>query len=129
MTETDIFIKEKVVPFREKILSIVKEKHPYLYSVADSLLAGRKNKVGLQVTRDGEVIGEYTFHLEGLRVESVDTGQLDSGIHHPLLGLVKPYGVIEINAIERIVNDEELTTELISAFARYLPDITVKFLR
>lgn len=129
MSETDILIKEKVVPFREKILSIVKEKHPYFYSIADNLLAGRKNKVGLQVTQDGQVIGEYTFHLAGLHVDSVDAGQLDSGIHHPLLGLVKPYGVIEINAIERMLKDEEFTTELISAFARYLPDITVKFLR
>jgi len=129
MTETDILIKEKVVPFREKVLAIVKAKHPYFYSIVNSALAGRKNKVGLQVTQAGKVIGEYTFHLEGLHIENVDIGQLDSGIHHPFLGLVKPYGVIEINAIERILDDEEFTTELITAFVRYLPDITLKFLR
>lgn len=36
---------------------------------------------------------------------------------------------MEINAIERILDDEEFTTELITAFVRYLPDITLKFLR
>jgi len=107
----------------------VKAKHPYFYSIVNSALAGRKNKVGLQVTQAGKVIGEYTFHLEGLHIENVDIGQLDSGIHHPFLGLVKPYGVIEINAIERILDDEEFTSELITAFVRYLPDITLKFLR
>lgn len=86
MTETDILIKEKVVPFREKVLAIVKAKHPYFYSIVNSALAGRKNKVGLQVTQAGKVIGEYTFHLEGLHIENVDIGQLDSGIHHPFLG-------------------------------------------
>lgn len=129
MTETDKLIQEEVVPFREKILGIVKEKHSYLYSVANSFLAGRETKAGLQVTQDGQIIGEYTFHLDGLHIKSVDIGTLDSGIHHPFLGFVKPYGVMERRAIESILKDEEFTTDLISAFVRYLPDITIKFLR
>ncbi|WP_425059310.1 hypothetical protein SCACP_39940 [Sporomusa carbonis] len=129
MTETDRLITERVLPFREKILEIVKEKHPYIYSVANAVLSGNKNMVGLQVTQGGRLIGEYTFHLDGMHIERVDTGKLDSGLHHPFLGLVKPYAIIERSAIERILADENFSTQLFGAITTYLPDITIKFLR
>ncbi len=129
MSDTDRLITEQVVPFREQILDILKEKHPYFYSVANSVFAGRKIMAGLQVTQDGQVVGEYTFHLDGLHIESVDTGKLDSGVHHPFIGLVKPYGVMEKSVIERFVSDEGVTTDLMNALVKYLPDITIKFLR
>ncbi|WP_371379129.1 hypothetical protein [Sporomusa aerivorans] len=129
MTDTDRLITEQVVPFREKILDIVKDQHQYIYTVANNILAGHKNMVGLQVTQNGQVVGEYTFHLDGLHIESVDTGKLDSGINHPFLGLVKPYGVMEQSVIEQVVKDETISTELLKAMIKYLPDTTIKFLR
>ncbi|MDF2570987.1 MAG: hypothetical protein K0R55_2591 [Sporomusa sp.] len=129
MTDTDRLIKEKVLPFREKMIGIIKEKHPYMYSVANNVLSGRKNKAGLQVTQEGQVIGEYTFHLDGIHIESVECGKLDSGIHHPFLGLVKPYGVLERSTIEQMLEDEGFGSELFSTFAKYLPGVTIKFLQ
>lgn len=129
MTDTDRLITEQVVPFREKILAIVQEQHPYIYTVANNVLAGHKNTAGLQVTQNGQVVGEYTFHLDGLHIESVEPGKLDAGIQHPFLGLIKPYGVMEQSVIERIVKDETIATELLKAMVKYLPDITIKFLR
>lgn len=129
MTDTDRLIKEQVVPFREKILGIVKEKYPYVYSIANSFFAGRKNMAGLQVMQAGQVVGEYTFHLDGLHIETVDTGKLDSGVNHPFLGVIKPYGVIEKSAIEKMVADEGFTADLAGTLVKYLPEITIKFLR
>lgn len=128
MTDADQLIKEKVLPFREKMIGIIKEKHPYMYSVANSVLTGRKNMAGLQLTHEGRVIGEYTFHLNGIHIESVECGKLDSGIHHPFLGLVKPYGILEKSTIEKMLQDEGFTDELFSTCAKYLPGVTVKFL-
>ncbi|MDF2875276.1 MAG: hypothetical protein K0R22_1959 [Sporomusa sp.] len=129
MTDTDKLIKEKILPFREEILGIVKEKHPQMYAIVNGILSGKKNKAGLQVTQDGKVIGEYTFHLDGIHVESVEYGKLDSAVHHPFLGVVKPYGILEKSAIERMLEDKGLTNELFSAIGKYLPDVTIKFLR
>lgn len=129
MTDVDKLIVEQLVPFREKILDIVKEKHPYVYSFANTIFEGRKSMVGLQVTEDSRVVGEYTFHLTGIRIESVDTGKLDSGVNHPFLGMVKPYGVLEKRVIEKVVTDTAIADDLRSALLSYLPDITIRFLR
>lgn len=129
MNDIDRLIKEQVVPFRAKIIDVVKEQHPYLYSIANNMLAGKKSKAGLQVTEDGKVVGEYTFHLDGIRIESVDIGKLDSGIQHPFVGLIKPYGIMEKSVIEQMVNDGGFISDLINTFVKYLPDITIKFLR
>lgn len=129
MTDTDRLIKEQVLPFREKVLSDLKEKHPYVYSIANSILTGRKNMAGLQVTNDGQIIGEYTFHLDGLHVENVDIGKLDSGINHPFLGIIKPYGIIEKSVIEKIIGDEGFNEDLLNTLVKYLPEITIKFLK
>ncbi|MBP2635293.1 MAG: hypothetical protein H6Q72_1200 [Firmicutes bacterium] len=129
MTDVDKLIVEQLVPFREKVLDIVKDKHPYVYSFANTIFEGRKSMVGLQVTENGQVVGEYTFHLAGIHIESVDTGKLDSGVNHPFLGMVKPYGVLEKRVIEKVVTDTSIADDLRSALLSYLPDITIRFLR
>ena len=129
MTDVDKLIMEQLVPFREKILDILKEKHPYVYSFANTIFEGRKSMVGLQVTEAGQVIGEYTFHLAGIRIENVDAGKLESGVNHPFLGMVKPYGIIEKRVIEKVVTDTAIADDLRSALVTYLPDITIRFLR
>lgn len=129
MTDTDRLIKEQVLPFREKMLGVLKEKHPYFYSIANGMFNGRKNMAGLQVSDNGTIVGEYTFHLDGIHVENVDMGKLDSGINHPFLGIVKPYGVIEKSVIEKMISDEGFNTDMINTLVKYLPDITIKFLR
>jgi hypothetical protein len=129
MTDVDRLITEQLVPFREKILDAVKEKHPYIYSFANNIFEGRKSMVGLQVNEDGKVVGEYTFHLNGIRIEGVDTGKLDSGINHPFLGMVKPYGIVEKSLLEKVIADHGIADDLQNALHSYLPDITIRFLR
>lgn len=82
-----------------------------------------------QVTEDGNVVGKYTLIMDGIHVVEAKSGVLDSALHHPLLGVVKPYVTIERSAIEALVKDERFKTEMFSAIARYLPDVTIKFLR
>jgi hypothetical protein len=130
MSNVDTLVKEKLVPFRERLVDALANKHQHLYSMISAILANRQNKFGLQVTENGQVIGQYTFRVEGVRITGVDSGQLDSEIHHPFLGVVKPYASIERSAIERMIADEKsFENELFSTLASYLPDITIRFLR
>jgi len=83
----------------------------------------------LQITENGKVIGEYTFILDGLYIKDVQSGVLSSEIHHPF-GTVKPYGIIEKRALERMLQDEQgFINEPFSTFRKYMPDITIKFMK
>ena len=85
--------------------------------------------VGIQVTEDGNVVGKYTLMMDGINVIEAKSGVLDSALHHPLLGIVKPYVTVERSVIEKMVKDEQLKKEVFASIANYLPDITVRFLR
>lgn len=93
------------------------------------MLAGRKNMAGIQVTEGGSIVGNYTLVMDGINVVEAKSGTLDSAVHHPLLGVVKPYVVIERAVIEALVKDDQFKTEIFTSIAKYLPDITIKFLR
>lgn len=125
----DQFIEQKVVPFREKVLEEVARQHPHILTVVNAILSGRKNAVGMIVTQNGESIGKYTFYLDGVKVERVGKGELAPEIHHPFLGIVKPYGLLECSTLETMLADDRLLKEPFSALAGYLPDITIKFMR
>ncbi len=129
MEKLDKLIMQDFVAFREKVIDALEQQHPHIMSMIDTFLAGKQNKVGLQVVDNGEVVGEYTFNLAGLRIAEVKSGVLSSEMHHPFLGIVKPYAVIDKSVIEKFISDESLITETITAFPKYLPDITIKFLR
>lgn len=92
------------------------------------MLSGHRNMVGIQVTEGGNVVGTYTLVMDGINVVEAKSGILDSALHHPLLGIVKPYVVIEHNVIEALIKDDQFTTAIFTAIAKYLPDITIKFL-
>ncbi|MDF9409945.1 MAG: hypothetical protein A4E52_00601 [Pelotomaculum sp. PtaB.Bin013] len=129
VNDLDLLIKEKLIPFRERIIDSLAKKHPHIFSMIDAFISGKKNQVGLQVVEDGETVREYTFYLEGIRISKVEPGALSSEIHHPLLGVVKPYGVIERTVLAKMLNDEQsFIDEPFSTIARFLPNITIKFL-
>ncbi|AIF52524.1 hypothetical protein [Pelosinus sp. UFO1] len=125
----DTLIQEDLLNFRRELLTSFKEQHPHIFSIMDHMLSGRKNMVGLQVTEGGNIVGTYTLMMDGVHVVEAKSGTLDSALHHPLLGVVKPYIVIERNAIETLVKDDQIKTEIFSSIAKYLPDVTIKFLR
>ncbi len=130
LTEVDALVKEKLMPMRNRVLDALQKKHSHLFAVINPIVAGRKNKFGLQVTENGRVVGEYVLHLGGLRVDDVEIGKLDSEVHHPFMGVIKPYASIERQTLEKVVSDESnFENELFATITRYLPDITIKFLR
>jgi hypothetical protein len=129
LSDVDELIKNELVPFRERLVNAFVTKHPHMNSMVSSLLSNKENKFGMQVTENGKVVGEYTFHFGGIRISDTEYGKLDSAIHHPVLGVIKPYGSIERSVIERIIADEEnLKNEPFSAIQKYMPDVTIKFL-
>jgi hypothetical protein len=121
-------VTKDFVSFREQVIASLINKHPKALGLVNSILAERRNRVGMHVTENGMVAGEYTFHLEGLKICSVDTGVLASEIHHPLLGIIKPYVIIEVSTLERIVNDEKFIKDFFATLPKYLSKITIRFL-
>jgi hypothetical protein len=128
MSDVDVLVTEKLVAFRKQILEVLKEKHPYMIGIAESAMGGRKNKFGMLVTENGKVAGEYTFLVDGINIESVEAGVLDSAVKHPFLGEIKPYAVMERTDIEAMIGDEEFLTDTFAAVKKLLPKTTLKFL-
>lgn len=130
MTGLDQLVTERFVPFRERILAAYRDKHPGIFAMIDAVLAGKENRVGLQVLEGGRVAGEYTLHLKGVSIAGTDCGKLDSGFNHPFLGVFRPYLVIEQDTLERMIGDEpDFIDDLPAAIVKYLPECTLKFLR
>ncbi|MDR3591069.1 MAG: hypothetical protein P4N41_15555 [Negativicutes bacterium] len=130
MTEVDRLVLEKFVPFRERLIDAVQGKHPHIFTMINALMAGKQNKVGLQVTEGGKIAGEYTFNLDGVRISRTDPGKLESEFHHPFLGIVRPYVVVERANMEKLIADETaFTSDLLPTISRHLPDLTIKFMR
>lgn len=130
MGDVDILVTQKFVELREKALEVIRGQHPYLINIIEAAFGSKENRVGLQVTEQGQVIGEYTFYTKGIRVERAEAGKLDSLFKHPLLDLtVRPYAIMEKKTIEEIVSDNRMTQEPFQTLMKYLPDITIKFMR
>ncbi|MCE5287453.1 MAG: hypothetical protein LLG02_16640 [Pelosinus sp.] len=127
--DLDVLIKEELVNFRKEVLGCLKEQHPHVFGILDRVLSGRKNMVGLKVLEADITIGNYTFILNGIDITEVKSGILESEVHHPFLGVIKPYVTIERNAIETMIKDEQFKKEPFSTLTKYLPDLTFKFLR
>jgi len=129
MNDLDKLIIEQFVPFRERVLTAVREKHPYLLSMINAFLANKENRVGLQVTENGQVTGQYTFFLTGIHVVKTESGKLESEVHHPFMGVIRPYVLIERGSIERMISDEaSFSADVFATLPKYLPELTIKFL-
>jgi hypothetical protein len=122
-------IQEDLVGFRHDLILYFKEQHPHIFPLLKSVLSGHKIMVGLRVIEEGTLVEKYTFLMEGIDVFEIKSGELDSAIHHPLVNVVKPYVTMERSAIETMVKDEQFKTKIVTSIAKYLPDITVGFMR
>ena len=71
MNEVDTLINENLVPFRKRVVDDLVRQHPLILGMIDKFLAGKNNKVGMRVTENGNTVGEYTFHLNGLQISDV----------------------------------------------------------
>lgn len=129
MNELDSLVTKKLVEYRENILKAFKDKHPYVIGMLETVFAGKENRVGLQVTESGKVLGEYTFVVTGIQLSGTETGSLNPSLKHPLLGItIKPYILIEKVTLEKMLKDESYKEDLFGYITRILPDLTVKFL-
>ena len=129
MNEVDALIKEKVVPMRKRLVEGLLQKHPHILGVVDKYMTGKNNKIGVRITENGSTVGEYTFNLSGLQVSDVEYGVLSSGLHHPF-GIIKPYLIIEKDVMEKVLNEEySFSVEPSATTLKFIPDITIKFLR
>ncbi len=129
MNELDQLIKEKLVSLKGKAIDTLIEKHPRILSVVDGYLKKRDISAGLRITENGKTIGEYTFRLNGLRIAEVESGVLSSEIHHPF-GVIKPYGIMEKSVLEKALEDEQsFINNPFQTTLKYMPDITIKFMR
>lgn len=129
-TDVDSFVKDELVPFRNRLSEAFSQKNPQLLSSLNALFANQEgNKFGLQVTENGRVTGEYSLHASGWQITDVESGKLDSEVHHPLLGTIKPYVSIERDALEKMIGEENnLLNNYGSTATKYLPEVTIKFL-
>jgi len=129
MSELDILVTKKLVEYRKDILKFFKEKHPYVVGMLETVFAGKENRLGLQVTDSGKVLGEYTFIVTGIQVSGTETGRLNPSLKHPLLGItIRPYILIEKAVLEKMITDESYKDDILGYMTRMLPDITVKFM-
>ena len=124
----DTLIQEELVNFRRDLILCFKAQHPHIFSIIEHTFSGHKNMVGIQVTEEGNVVGKYTLIMDGINVVEAKSGALDSAIHHPLLGVVKPYVTVERSVIQTMIKDDKFKTEMFATVAKYLPDVTIKFL-
>jgi hypothetical protein len=128
MAELDNLV-ESFVAFRERVVDAVREKHPHILAVLETVLTGKQNKVGMQITEAGQVAGEYTLQLNGIRITGTEQGILDSEVHHPFMGIIRPYVVVERAGLEKIIADEaSFSADLFATLPKYLPELTIKFL-
>ena len=128
LSEVENLIKEQFVPFRQRLVETLRKKHPYILSTVDRILADKKNRIGMQVTENGNVIGEFTFLLDGIDIEKTEVGSLSPELYHPFLGVIKPYIMVERQALENAMKDDAFFDSL-TRIANYLPDMTLKFQR
>ncbi|MFZ5646914.1 MAG: hypothetical protein ACOY30_04750 [Bacillota bacterium] len=130
MNNLDILIKEKFVPFRNRLVDAAANKHPYLVSMVNTMLSGNDNMVGMRVTDEsGRVEGEYTFKLNGARISGVESGVLKSEIHHPFFGTLKPYVTVKESVLEKMLEDEEsFAGDPFGTIKKYLPGLEIKFM-
>ena len=129
-TDVDKLVMEKFVPFRERLVDVFAEKHPHIFTMLRAVFSNKDNKFGLQITESGRVTGEYTLSLDGLRIAGVEPGRLSSEIHHPFLGVIKPYIAVErATLVKAVADDRLLELDIAYAVRTYLPELTVRFLR
>lgn len=129
MSEIDSIVQERLLPMYKRVFAAVKEKHPHLIGFINTVLGNNEQRMGLQITEHGKIIGEYTIFYENMGVNKIDPGVLHPEIHTPF-GVIKPYAAIEKSAFIKMLDDEQSFIEdPFKAKMKYISDVTVKFLR
>jgi hypothetical protein len=129
MAEADKLMQEELMPFYKRTFEAFIKNHSSLYSIVEKILSNKKNHVGLRITSNGSTIGEYTLHFNGATIGDLESGVLSSELHTPF-GTIKPYVIMEKSIVEKIIADEtNFIKDPIATKMKYVPEMTIKFLK
>lgn len=129
MSNVDAFMKEQFIPFRKRVVDSLLEKYPDTFAGFNKYFLDNESYMGLQVTENGETVGEYTFVLDGIDISEVKYGVLSSKLNHPF-GVIKPYGIVEKSVLENMLQDEQkFIDDPFSEKNKYMPHFTIKFMK
>lgn len=129
MAEADKLMQEELMPFYKRTFEAFIKNHSSLYSIVEKILSNKKNHIGMRITSKGSTIGEYTLHFNGAAVPELESGALYSELHTPF-GIIKPYVILEKSTVEKIIADEaNFIKDPIATKIKYVPEMTIKFLK
>jgi hypothetical protein len=128
MSDTDKFMQEEFLPFCKRASNAFEQNHHALFATFSHFLSGR-NLIGMRLTENGNVLGDYTVVLENGKFTRIDNGILTSEIHTPF-GVIKPYYILEKSTVEKMINDEpNFIAHPFATKFKYLSEVTIKFLK
>ncbi|CUH97357.1 hypothetical protein P22_3484 [Propionispora sp. 2/2-37] len=129
MTDTDKFMQEEFMPFYKRTFEAFVKNHSSLYAIAEKILSGKTNHIGIRITSNNTTIGEYTVYFNGATISNLENGVLSSEIHTPF-GIIKPYVILEKNTVEKMIEDEpNFIKDPFTTKMKYAHDFTIKFLK
>jgi hypothetical protein len=128
MSVTDKFMQEEFLPFCKRVGDAFEQNHHTLHATFNHFMSG-KNLMGMRLTENGNVLGNYTLVLENAKFSRIDNGVLSSEIHTPF-GVIKPYYILEKSTVEKMIQDElNFIAHPFATKFKYYPEITIKFLK
>jgi hypothetical protein len=128
MSDTDKFMQEDFLPFCKRASDAFEQNHHTLYATFSRFMSG-KNLIGMRITKDDSILGDYTLVLENAKFSRIDNGVLSSEIHTPF-GVIKPYVILEQGTVEKMIQDEpSFIAHPFATKFKYYPEMTVKFLK
>lgn len=128
MSDTDKFMQEEYLPFCQRTTDAFAQNHHTLYATIKTFLPGEQ-RLGMRVTENDRVLGDYTVVMEDAKITRIDSGVLASEIHTPF-GVIKPYVIVEKSTVEKIILDEpNFIAHPFATKFKYYPEMTIKFLK
>ncbi len=128
MSTTDQFMQAEFLPFYQRTMAAFEKNHAALFAAFRRLVPS-KLRFAIRVTEKDALQGDYTFELDDGKISHIESGVLDSSVHTPF-GVTKPYYIIEKSTLEKMILDEQSFIEHpFTTKFKYLPEITIKFLR
>lgn len=128
MSDADKFMQEEFLPFCKRVGDAFELNHHTLYTMFSNFMS-KRNLMGMRLTENGNVLGDYTLVLENAKFSRIDNGVLSSELHTPF-GVIKPYYILEKSTIEKMIQDEpNFVTHPFATKFKYYPEITIKFLK
>ena len=128
MDNADKFMQEEFLPFCKRASDAFEQNHSALFAAFKSFLSGQ-TLLGMRLTENATILGDYTIVLEDGKFTRIDNGVLTSAIHTPF-GVIKPYYILEVSTVKQMIEDEQsFIAHPFATKLKYLSEVTIKFLK